>query len=549
MNTIYYGQVLVNNAGQTRATTIYAPTGAGTAGQYLKSSGGTSAPVWETIASTYSSTGTTAINGTGVAAALATLDSTLPSGWAASKTLTGLTITDGKMTAATFTNIAIEESQVTNLTTDLAAKAPLASPALTGTPTAPTAAANTNSTQIATTAFVMNAFAANDAMIYKGTLDGAETSQNSGAGGLTPAADRGHTYKVATAGYINGEAVEVGDMLICVTDSTAASTSSNFSTIKANWNIIQNNIDGVVFRGATAFTSGNVVIADGTAGKVKTSSYTIGKSVPSDAVFTDTKVTSSANHYTPSTASGSDKTASATGATAAWSIDVVKGITINTDGKGHITGLSVTSGKIPANPNTDTKVNMIERGTTKAYLLATSTTPTSSTQGVTALAETGVYLDTTAGKLVASSFYGPLVGNVTGNVTGNLTGTATTATNLAAAPSFSSGGSNPTAFGANTTYTLTVGGQSVVFKTPADSDSKVTQSSSTTTNWRKILLHYKDDAASTTAVTSSTNQVYAAVGVSVQPSTGTIRADKYNIFDKATLQWNANNQSVEFIFA
>ena len=33
-------------------------------------------------------------------------------------------------------------------------KAPLASPALTGTPTAPTAAADTNTTQIATTAYV-----------------------------------------------------------------------------------------------------------------------------------------------------------------------------------------------------------------------------------------------------------------------------------------------------------------------------------------------------------------------------------------------------------
>lgn len=40
------------------------------------------------------------------------------------------------------------------LKTDLNAKAPLASPALTGTPTAPTAAKTTDSTQIATTAFV-----------------------------------------------------------------------------------------------------------------------------------------------------------------------------------------------------------------------------------------------------------------------------------------------------------------------------------------------------------------------------------------------------------
>lgn len=51
----------------------------------------------------------------------------------------------------------IAESQVTNLSTDLAAKAPLASPALTGTPTAPTATAGTNTTQIATTAFVETA--------------------------------------------------------------------------------------------------------------------------------------------------------------------------------------------------------------------------------------------------------------------------------------------------------------------------------------------------------------------------------------------------------
>ena len=39
----------------------------------------------------------------------------------------------------------------------LALKAPLASPALTGTPTAPTAAAGTNTTQLATTAFVQRA--------------------------------------------------------------------------------------------------------------------------------------------------------------------------------------------------------------------------------------------------------------------------------------------------------------------------------------------------------------------------------------------------------
>ena len=50
-------------------------------------------------------------------------------------------------------------SEVTGLQTALDGKAPLASPALTGTPTAPTATAGTNTTQVATTAFVAAAIA------------------------------------------------------------------------------------------------------------------------------------------------------------------------------------------------------------------------------------------------------------------------------------------------------------------------------------------------------------------------------------------------------
>lgn len=73
---------------------------------------------------------------------------------------------------------------------------------------------------------------------------------------------------------------------------------------------------------------------------------------------TDTKVTSAANHYAPTTVSGQDKAASASGATAAWNIDVVQGVTLNTDGKGHVTGISVTSGKVPT--PSDTKVQMME---------------------------------------------------------------------------------------------------------------------------------------------------------------------------------------------
>jgi hypothetical protein len=73
-------------------------------------------------------------NGTAVSAATAGTDYLTPSGNGSS--LTGLTV-----------------SQVSGA-------APLASPALTGTPTAPTAAAGTSTTQLATTAFVQAALAA-----------------------------------------------------------------------------------------------------------------------------------------------------------------------------------------------------------------------------------------------------------------------------------------------------------------------------------------------------------------------------------------------------
>lgn len=67
------------------------------------------------LTNSYTSTNETlATTGKALLAAIQTLDSTLPSGSAASKTLTALTITDGKMASATFTNIAIAASQVTS---------------------------------------------------------------------------------------------------------------------------------------------------------------------------------------------------------------------------------------------------------------------------------------------------------------------------------------------------------------------------------------------------------------------------------------------------
>ena len=166
--------------------------------------------------------------------------------------------------------------------TALSTKAPLASPAFTGTPTAPTATDGTNNTQIATTQFVHNAFKANDAMVWKGTIGSSGATVSS----LPATHYQGWTYKVITAGTYAGQTCEIGDMIICVTDGTSASD--------AHWTVVQSNVDGAVTGPANA-TDAHVATFNGTSGKViKDSGFTIGKSVPSDAVFTDTTYTNGA---------------------------------------------------------------------------------------------------------------------------------------------------------------------------------------------------------------------------------------------------------------
>lgn len=158
----------------------------------------------------------------------------------------------------------------------------LASAALTGTPTAPTAAAGTNTTQIATTAFVNteinNKIAAADAMIYKGTIgtNGTVTS-------LPTTHKTGYTYKVITAGNYAGVKCEVGDMIICLVDGTTANN--------AHWTVVQNNIDGAVIGPASSIDN-RVAIFNGTTGKlIEDSGFTIATSVPANAKFTDTTYT------------------------------------------------------------------------------------------------------------------------------------------------------------------------------------------------------------------------------------------------------------------
>jgi len=130
--------------------------------------------------------------------------------------------TTKKVSTADLAEYVSTSSAISNL---LSPKAPLASPALTGTPTAPTAAADTNTTQVATTAFVVGqAGTASPAMDNTATVgtslkyarqDHARPSDTSRAPLASPtftgtpaaptAAVDTNTTQVATTAYVVGQ--------------------------------------------------------------------------------------------------------------------------------------------------------------------------------------------------------------------------------------------------------------------------------------------------------------------------------------------------------
>lgn len=140
------------------------------------------------------------------------------------------------------------------------------------------------------------------------------------------------------------------------------------------------------------------------------------------------------------------------------------------DAQGHITGVESYNMTMPSNPNTNTTYSL-GGALTSSHKFTTTLTPSSgsaTTSDITFVAGSNVTLtsDTTNRKITIASSY-------------------------------------------------------------TNTDTKVSQSSSTTSNWRKVLLHYKDDTAWDADVTSSTNVVYAAKNISVQPSTGTLKATAF----------------------
>lgn len=122
--------------------------------------------------------------------------------------------------ATNATAIATNAASITSNAAAIALRAPLASPQLTGTPTAPTATAGTNTTQLATTAFVANALTGGVRSVYDAVIDGG--CDNTGAtdtssdlqSAVTAANSAGKTLYIPKGTYT------LGDATIALADQT-----------------------------------------------------------------------------------------------------------------------------------------------------------------------------------------------------------------------------------------------------------------------------------------------------------------------------------------
>lgn len=235
---------------------------------------------------------------------------------------------------------------------------------------------------------ITSKLSASDAMVFKGTL---------GTGGTVTAVPtsnvvKGDTYKVITAGTWAGSTCKVGDLLIAMTSGSSVTANTT------NWAYVPSGNENETT--VKYVTDASSVTVSTTA---NTGAIALGSAA---AKVVDTSIS-----------------ASSTSANLPTSAAVATFV----EGKGYKT--------------TDQNVKSELNTTAKAYI--TGTTSSTTTTG-TQVFDTGVYLSTTAGELVATKFSGALSGNVTGNVTGNCsgssgscTGNSATATALAASKNFS----------------------------------------------------------------------------------------------------------------
>lgn len=201
-----------------------------------------------------------------------------------------------------------------------------------------------------------------------------------------------------------------GDAVFNFSQST--DSGSNFTSlmqIRDDGNIVANKFTGTLTGNAATATALTTSAGSATqpvyfsSGKPVAMTYTLGKSVPSNAVFTDTTYTAGSgltlsgtefkhsNSVTAATAQGDASKTLSFGGT--FTVP-----TVTYDSTGHITGKGTTTMTMPANPNTDTKNTAGSTDTSSKIFLIGATSQAANPQ---TYSDNEVY--TTSGALTTKS--------------------------------------------------------------------------------------------------------------------------------------------------
>ena len=318
-------------------------------------------------------------------------------------------------------------------------------------------------------------------------------------------------YKGATS--VVPATSQAGDMYIAAnaialtaaqsaTGAAATAETGDFLIARSSgkWDIIQKNLDGAVTTTAVTLTDGNVLVGGGNH-TAKVSSYTIGKSVPSTALFTDSATTET-GHYTPGT------TASTLGST--------------------------TAGNFLQTVILDSKKHVISATTATALTSFTETSISTANSGSTNSAAQSVVYGIVTGGTKGHSLTLQRTNKIYSASTADSANVALTATSTSGAIKVYKNGSLLTSFdGSSTVSALT-------------SDTAVTQSNSTTENYRPITLGYTtaSTATASTLTATVTTQVYVTNKASIQPSTGKIVAGGFQLHTSSTNLLTADGNSI-----
>ena len=264
--------------GTTEASIISAVGADGAAGAVLSTNGSGNLTFVTSVAIANGGTGATTDSGARTNLGLGNVDNTSD----ANKTVSTATQTaldlKANLASPTFTGTVTIPSGAS-----ISGFAPLASPALTGTPTAPTAAGGTNTTQVATTAFVVDAVtaatAANTVELGTDTTGNYVATITGGTGVTSTAATTGegttHTLSigqdVATSAAVTFGSIATGAITL---DSGTGELNTSTQAVTINTITTVDSFDKTVYRTAkylvqvtqgSKYTTSEVLLAhDGT---------------------------------------------------------------------------------------------------------------------------------------------------------------------------------------------------------------------------------------------------------------------------------------------